>query len=188
MRKATIGVLLGAVVYFAAGSLSWMVFPWMDHGIKKLPEETLIRDTLKVVVKESAVYNFPDSHTENGPMDYKTYTDLYKSGPAGLLFIQMAGPEPMSAKTFVTSGIISLGVAIFCMGVLMLLGGRVATFGGRLLTVVSIGVFSWFSSIVPFWNWMFFPTSFVGWLLLDALVAYGLLGLVLAKFVPSENR
>jgi hypothetical protein len=188
MGKAITGMLLGAAVYFAASALSWMALPWMNHGLKKLPEETLIRDTMKVVVKESGAYIFPSDKTENGRMDDKTFIELFKSGPAGLLFYQAPGPEPMSAKNFVWSAIVALGSSAFCMFLLMLIRGQVASFAGRWGVVLLVGIFAWFNTLIPLSNWMFVPGSFVGTILLDTLVAFGLMGLVLVKFVPAESQ
>jgi hypothetical protein len=91
MKKTLVGIFLGAIVYFAAGALSWMVMPWMEHGMKKLPEELLIRDTLNVVVKEPGAYFFPSHKTDAGIMDEKSFAAHFRNGPAGLLFMCRPG-------------------------------------------------------------------------------------------------
>lgn len=187
MRKAILGVVLGAVVYFVAGALSWMVLPWSNHGLKKLPEETLIRDTMKVVLKEPGAYMFPSDKTDNGKMDDKSYLELFKNGPSGIMFVRLGGTEPMSASNLVISGFTALVTSAFAMVFLILLRKRVTTLMGRWLVVVFLGAFAWFNSLMPFWNWMAMPSTYLGTIFLDVLFGFGLLGIVLAKFVPVET-
>jgi hypothetical protein len=72
------------------------------------------------------------------------------------------------------------------MGLLKMVRLRVKTFFGQWLTVVAFGVVAWVNFSVPLWNWMFFSPAFIGGTLLDTLLTFGLMGLVLPKFLPSE--
>ena len=52
MKKAILGTLLGAIVYFVWGAASWMLIPWHAATTKAVPQEQLVSDTLKTVIKE----------------------------------------------------------------------------------------------------------------------------------------
>src|ERR1044071_718590 len=186
MKKAVVGVLVGGVVYFAAGAACWMALPWKNHAMKKISEENLVRDTLKVVVTQPGLYNFPNCVGDQGKMDMNLFAEKFRSGPTGLIFIRMAGEEPMSPKNYVIGLLESLGVAAFCLCFLTLTRERIVSYAGRVLMVLTLGIFSWFSVHVPYWNWFFFPADYISVVLLDTLFSFGLLGLALAKFVPEK--
>ncbi len=187
MKKGIIGIILGGLLYFLAGAATWMVFTWHDTVMKKIPEEMLVRDTLNVVVPAAGLYFFPSNLTDNGRMDPKQHMEMMKTGPSGLLFFKPATENCMPASSFVIGILHALVTAAFCWWILFMLRSCVVSYLGRVLTVLGIGVFVWFNSQVPFWNWMFFPGDYILVILLDTVFCFGFMGLVLAKFVPARE-
>jgi hypothetical protein len=186
MKKAVCGVLLGALVFFVWGMVSWTLLPWHKATMKPLPEEQLIRDTLHVVVKQPGFYFFPSHQPKGQPMDSKLWLQKFQGGPVGVMAYKPAGGTPMDWTSFVISFLVALVAAGFSMMILILARAGLPSTSGRVLVVLGLGVFIWLVSDVPYWNWFFFPLDYTLVLLLDNILAFGLMGLVLAKFVPDD--
>lgn len=186
MKRAFIGVFLGAVLYFVWGAVSWMALPFHDKTIKTLPEERLIRDTLKTVVTESGLYMFPSDKTATGRMDQNDWNASFKSGPNGVLAYDLGGKDPMGPGVFLRGFLIDFLIAGLAMLVLIISRDRVRTMGGRFLVVTALGFLAWVTVHVSYWNWFFFPGPYTLVTLMDCVVGYGLLGLVLPRFLPRD--
>lgn len=190
MKKPLIGVILGAVVLFLWGMISWMVLPWHDWTIKPLPEEQLISDTLKTVVEEPGFYFFPsdkvrsrDGNVER--LDQEIWTEKYKKGPIGALIFSPQGRDPMGPVNFLTEIFNQLVIAALVMLVMSLSRDRIRGVGGRILLSAVMGTVAGLAILVPYWNWFHFPCGFTSINFIDTIAGFSLLGLVMAKFVPE---
>lgn len=186
MRKAILGVVLGAAVHFAWGAVSWMVLPWHDTTIKKLPEEQLLTDTMRVVVKEPGLYFFPCDRTESGRMDPRVWEEKFRKGPTGLIAYSPGGKAPMGTSTFLFGFLGDLLAAALCMVILLSARDRVHAALPRVLLVMGVGFVAWASVHLPYWNWLGFPADYTVVALADMMIASGLMGAVLAVFVPRS--
>lgn len=186
MKKTIKGVLLGAVIYFVLGMANWMVMPWHEPLLKRLPEETLIRDTLKVTTLESGLYMIPSfNDAQGGKLDKKSYADLFSSGPSGFLFYTVSKNTPMGASNLIIEALLAFLISAFCSWILFLGKDQLVYFRSRFLVIISFGVFQWLGSTVMMWNWFHMPGSFALVLLLDTLIVYAGLGFVLAWSVRA---
>ncbi|MFN0117792.1 MAG: hypothetical protein ACKVQC_05795 [Elusimicrobiota bacterium] len=185
--KFIIGSILGAVVLFFWGTLSWMVLPLHNKALKPLPQERLIRDTIKTVVKEPGVYFFPSGIDSDGnKLDQSVLQESMRQGPNGFMALNI-NDGGMNGKTFLISFLTGLITAALCLWVLFRMKDSVKTYFTRVAAVVTIGFIGWVSFEIPYWNWFFFSTAHTFAAFIDAIVGFGLLGLVIAKFVPEEN-
>lgn len=186
--KSVLGVVLAAAVYFGWGMLSWMVLPWYNNSVSQLPEEQLIRDTLKVVIEKPGLYVFPGCNTENGQKpDMKVMKEKARTGPVGMMTIIPQGTEVMTTKNMVVDfvhGLLAAGVIawIFCIA-----GGQIKTFVWRVILAVKLGALSWLVRDVPYWNWFHFPTCYTLINLAHLIIGFALMGAVLAFFVPVKD-
>lgn len=187
MKKPWIGIVLGALVYFLAGMLEWTVLPWHNSVIKKMPEENLIRDSLKVVVPESGFYFLPSNRKDDGQhIDQKEYAKKMKEGPAAVVLFNTSGKDYMSPKKILIEFVMALIISGFCFWLLCLSSSVVTTYLSRVSLVVLLGLFQWFASHLPYMLWFFFPPSYVLIIALDSFLSFSLLGIVLAGFVTKE--
>ncbi len=188
MKKMIFGVFAGAGVFFLWMCLSWMLFPWREHKIKVLPEEQLIMDTLRVVVKEPGLYSFPFYKTVDGQMDEKGWMERHSKGPIGYMAYFPGGKAPLSAGQVVAAFLTSLGAAFIAMLLLMLSRDRVQAFIPRVGLVTLLGLLVWVVADVSLWNWFLFPMNVTLLSLFDDVMAFGLMGFFLANAVPSEKK
>jgi hypothetical protein len=188
MKNAFVGIFLAALASFIWGAVSWMVIPWRNATVKSLPNETLIVDTIRTVVKEPGFFLFPADMNNPSPQQpdgKKAWQERMRQGPVGTLAFSPTGREPMGGKTFFLQFLLGLLVAAFlyrilcaargprgvapCVGLAALIGlaAALATSGSQ---------FIWFS----------FPAGFTLVSILDLVINFSLMGAVLAKFIPEE--
>ena len=181
------GALIGAVVYFAWGAASWMLLPWHEANMKRLPEETLIMDTLRVVAKEPGLYAFPCGRdARDGKEPKEDFAARHKKGPVGLLVYQPGGKDLPMASNFAASFVNSLATVLGLMALLSLSRGRVKGLMPRALLCAAAGAFVWIVAHVPYWNWFGFPAGYTLTLLGDLVAGFFLAGLAISRFVPGE--
>lgn len=189
MRKMILGAVVGAVVYFAWGMVSWMALPWHDATMRSLPEEQLLTDTMRVVVKEPGVYYFPSGRTPEGRMDPAQYAEKYKRGPAGFMAFSPGGTEPMSGGTLVVSFLSGLFIAAVLIAVFGVSRDRVIGRLSRIALAGAVGLAAAVASHVAYWNWFGFGGDFTLVQVADVVFCFALVGAVVSFFVPrSESR
>ncbi len=186
MKKPVIGIILGTVVCFVWGAVSWMVLPWHNSSIRTLPEEQLIMDTVKTVVSDPGFYIFPSNKTPNGQMDKKLWEEKYKKGPNGILVFSPGGHDFMPPQAFLFDILSNLIIASITMLILNLSRDRVKSIVPRAFLVAAIGIAVGTAAHGMYWNWFHFPTDFTCVALADTFISFLLLGFTQAKFVAES--
>ena len=92
----------------------------------------------------------------------------------------------MSPINFVIGIIVGVITALIGLIFLTLSQDRVQGYFKRVGLVVIMGVLGWWTVHIPNWNWMGYPLDFTLVLLLDTVFCFGLMGLVLPKFIPEK--
>ena len=59
MKRIIIAAVLGAVIAYVWGVVSWMVLPWHSATMHNLPNEKLVVEQLRNGGLESGVYQIP---------------------------------------------------------------------------------------------------------------------------------
>ncbi len=181
MKKAIIGTLLGTAVYFGWIAVSWTVFPWHKATIKTLPNEALIVDTLKVVVKEPGLYGFPANTGDNA-----TWAEKIRQGPVGHMAYVPAGADPMSAMVMVRGFVCDLLLSALLMWILW--ASRLRKRVHQIHLAAAVGLIAGLAVGLPLWNWMSFPAGYTAVTVLDLLIGFILMGAVMGGFVPDASR
>lgn len=185
MKKAILGVVVGATVLFIWGSISWMVLPWHNSTIKPLPEETLLLDTMRVVIKEHGLYMFPSGQTPEGGMDQQGWIEKMKRGPSGLMVFIPGGREPAMGKNMLVNFLGNLFAAAVLLLILSSAADRVHSLGGRVGLSAAVGLLVAVMGPVMQWNWFSFPAGFTAVAVFDHVIGSALMGAVLSFFVPK---
>lgn len=185
MKKAVVGTVLGAVVFYVWGALSWMVIPWHDAAIRPLPQEQLVSDTLKTVVKDPGLYMFPHAVDAQGNRDQAAWAARYQAGPIGWLIFSPEGKPPMSPAVFVRGFVNALAIAALLMWILW--ASRLARTVHRIHLAAAVGLIAGLAVHVSHWNWLGFPAAFTIVGVLDLLAGFILMGAAQSKFVPSAS-
>jgi len=179
MKKAILGTLLGAIVYFVWGAASWMLIPWHAATTKAVPQEQLVSDTLKTVIKEHGTYSFPQDM--NNP-DKAAWEQRHREGPIGFIVFSPTGKDAMAPSYFISGFIICLLVSALLMWILW--ASRLTKMVHQIHLAAAVGLIAGFATNGIYWNWMSFPTGFTIVAILDLLFGFILTGAVMARFVP----
>ena len=176
MGRIALASLVGGIIVFAWGAVSHMALPIGEMGIKELPGEEAIVGTLKGTLQEPGFYLFP-GFAGADPKSKEANDALgarYKAGPRGVVVYDPTGEEMMSPRQLgieFAGGL--MGAAILAM---VLVGMKKGVVAGAVVGA-ALGVFSWASLDVSYWNWYRFPTAFALGSLIDQTVGWFLAGL-----------
>lgn len=183
MKKAIIGTIVGAVAYFAWGALSWTVIPWHRATIKPLPNESLVTDTLKTVLKEPGFYAFPGGKDAAGhPLDKAGWMAKMKEGPLGAIAFSPQGTDkPFAGYTRTIVG--DLVTAALLMWILW--ASRLKRAVHRIHLAAAVGLIAGIGGPVLMWSWFHFPGAFTAVGVLDLLFGFIVMGAVMCPFVPE---
>ncbi len=188
MKKAVSGIVIGAVAYFIWGALSWTVIPWHNAVVKPLPQELLITDTMKTVIKEPGFFVFPGPDAgPAGPEAKEKWLTKLRNGPVGAVAFSPTGHD-MSAALYVKQFVSNVCQAALVMFVLFAARDRYASLGCRALLSASLGLLAGLAVHVQHRLWFSFPIGFTIVNILDLTVGFAILGAVMAKFVPEGDR
>ena len=178
--KRIFWILGGAAAYFIWQTAAWMVFPFHERSIKTVPNEAFVMDALRPTIRESGFYLFPSHFDGTKPLDEKEWGEKYLKGPTGVLVYGVGGKPAMSGRNFVVGILSAIFLSGFCLLVLNLSRDRVMGYVPRVLFVIAMGLATWVTSHLAYWNWMNFPWETTSAYLIDAVGGFAVMGLVLA--------
>ena len=180
MKRILLAGLLGALVVFTWGILSWLVLPWHDVTLHQLPIAEPMLDVMRTNLPSSGVYAFP-GHPENGSSEEMAeWREKYQRGPVGLLFYSPQGKDPMSPVPYMIGFLLNFVTATLAAYLLSLTLARTVHYRQRVIFVARLGVFAALVSHIALWNWMFLPVAYTIVMALDLIVGWVLAGLVIA--------
>ena len=188
LRRLLLGTLLGGVLAFAWSSVSHLVLPLGEAGVRTLPHEAVVLDALRTNIKQPGLYIFPGDGFGDGatPAQRQAWEQRYRTGPAGILVFRPVGGIPLSPMQL----LVELGADLLCAGIGAWAVCRTEAFWRRLLVVTLLGLFAWLSIDVSYWNWYGFPTPYLLASLVDQVGGFLLAGLAIAWIVrpPTLTR
>ena len=182
MNRLVFASVLAGIAVFLWGFISHAVTPIGEAGLRSLPDEAHLLDTMRATIPERGLYFFPG--VENlGNMtedEQRAWLDKMKAGPNGLLLFDPAGHEPLSMRQLVIEVINDI-LAALVLGIL--LGYTSLTLWGRVGFGAAAGLMGWLAISVPYWNWYQFPSAFILAEGFNQVVAWALAALVLSVVV-----
>lgn len=186
MKKVVIGGILGGLVYFIWGSLSWMVFPWHNATIKKLANEDAVMLSLRQQIPESGVYffpNWPENNKDQAACD--AYMAKHRQGPLGFMVYKADGQEPAMGPAMARG----FGIDVLSALILAHLLSRYPhkSYSCRVTYVFLIGLFTSLTTHVMGWNWMLCPGNYTLAMTLDVVGGLTVAALVMAAIVKPVS-
>ena len=80
-KKAIISIVIGTILLYVWGALSWMVLPFHGDSLHQIPEEAIEVDKLRTLMPESGVYHLPGMPEDNSAESMKKVEDQLAKGP-----------------------------------------------------------------------------------------------------------
>lgn len=176
--RLIIAAVLAGIVMFMWGAVSHMVFGLVDSSMKQVPNEAAVVSAMKTNITEPGFYFVPGMEMSHAGTEAEmaSWAAKYKEGPTAILVYNPTGEDAMSPRQFA----IELGsniAAALVVGMILMLGAVSFSRGVTIATLV--GLASWLSINVSYWNWYRFPTNFVTAELIDQIGGWLLAGFVL---------
>ncbi len=185
MSKIIKGGLLGGIVLFIWGAISWTVLPWHTKTLHQFSQESAVEVALANNAPHPGIYILPNpdggkkgASGKEKEIRMKVTQEKMQKGPFAFVAMSPQGLGPMSRHLF-----IAILIQVLTAGLMTWL--LIKTENLRYFEKVGfVVIFSLAASIfceLPNWNWWGFQTDFVLVTVLDHLVSGFLAGLVLAK-------
>jgi len=193
MKKILGAGMVGGLVVFLWGFLAHVVLPLGEMGLRSMPVNSPLLESMKGNLSVDGLYFFPGKEVGRRQTEAEdaVWATKYRMGPTGLLLYHPTGSEPMSTKQ------LALELATDIAGALLLAYLLVAIAGttgaevrlAKQLRIAAVGgIFAWISISVPHWNWYGFPPAFILAELVDQVVGWTLAGLVMALLWRWQER
>jgi len=83
MRKNIVAVVLGGVVLFAWGFVSWAILPWHSMVANKFNDESAVREVLKQNASSAGIYFLPFAEEDFKPGETSAFLNVVPDGFEG---------------------------------------------------------------------------------------------------------
>jgi hypothetical protein len=194
MARIVAAAVVGGLIVFIWGAVSWMALPFHTMSLQTLPGERQEVDALLSRIHEHGVYHYPGfPHHEDGrePTDeeWEETWQRYRSGPVvSMMVVQPDGIDPFATSKF----IVTLAINMVGAGVLAVLIAGVrrsgASWGAAMGYVVGFAIFAVCAGVLPSWLWWSYPWLFGLLEVTDILIAWLLAGAVICAIVSPRQR
>jgi len=184
MTRVLLGGLVGGIIVFFWGAIAHMALPLGMMGMSSIPDEEPVLAAMKQI-REPGLYMFPGFSPSMSAQEREARFAKAKAGPSGILVITPSGAEAMTPRQLLTelaSNMLAALVGAF------LLSRITGSYPSRVVCTGLMGVFSWLSIVVSYWNWYGFPTAFALGEGITEVVGWLLAGLALAAIVGPPSR
>jgi hypothetical protein len=179
MRVVIAGVL-GGIVMFGWGAVSWTMIPW--HSVGKLSDEAEVVGALKDSAATDGVYFAPAMPEGEEDAQAEDWELRYAEGPLAFIAYRRAGKDADMTMSLVRG--FALSFLSVLLAAAMLATARLRGWFGRFLFVVGFGLLAAIGEGY-YWNYFAFPDDWTAAMAADHIVAWALAGLVLASIVRS---
>lgn len=180
MKKVLLAGLAGGIVVFLWSAVSWMALPFHAASLRNVPTPQAEVEGFLSGLGESGVYHYPGMPPSSDQMP--EFAERMRRGPRVTMMVYRAeGAEPFPPMNFAIN--LLAGIASAVIAAALLAAAGIAGYGRRVVFVASLGLFVTLTHIVPAWVWWSYPPSFAVAEVVDALAAWALAGLVIARIV-----
>ena len=191
MRRAVLlGGLIGGVVLFIWGMVSYMLLPWHTATLEKFTNESAMAQALSAQAPRSGMYILPNPHRYDPTLtaeQRKTAEDQAMTrmmqGPFLFAAVSLHGARDMGLAMVLNllANILAAGLVTW-----LLLKTTGLTYWGRVGFVVVLAFTTCLIAYVPYWIWWGFSGSFTAVEFADHLLGWGLTGLAIARYAATS--
>ena len=180
--------LIGGIVFFLWGAVAHMALPIGEMGIQRPTSEDAVLAAASANLPVAGVYMLPGLSPEQMQDEaaVKAYSAKAVASPYAFVVYQPQGKDGIdmggNLLTQFVSDTLSAIVVAFVLG----LGAF--GFSKRVFIATALGLFSWLTVSVPYWNWYRFPLDFTLGSLLEQVLGWLIAGVSMAWFLGRRGR
>jgi hypothetical protein len=187
MKQLLLGALIGGIILFVWGWLSWSVFPIHTASIKSIENEEAVISSMHVNMTQKGVYVFPGMPTTQDQTAMDEWAQKYQQGPVGMIIYDPDGSEPMMASQMIVGIILSIVSSFIAAWFLSRSTAISSSYFARVAYIGMLGIFVSLVVHVVNWNWMGYPLDYtISWIM-DAVIGWTLAGLGISAMVKSKK-
>lgn len=183
-KKIFLGAILGGLVAFIWGWISWTMLPWHDATFRSFTDGDAITAAIKANAPNTGVYLLPnmppDSATatpEQKQAAHDAWAKRYAEGPSGILAIKTEGTASMGPA--LVGGLV-LNVLAAALLTWLLIAGGPRAYALKVVFIVVVALFATVVSHLTSWNWWGVAIDYTSVMVADTLVTWLLAGFVIA--------
>ena len=187
VQNLIVGAIVGGIVAFTWGAISWMVLPWHHTTFLRFRDEDAVARAIAENAPRSGVYGFPGTPDIRSGMSAEerkaAETAAWEKMKAGPILFAVVQREGFGSLTFKMLSGFAIGVVASLILTWLLLNTTGLSYLGR-ATFVALAAFG--GAVLcrlPDWNWHGFSTPYTAVLLADAAIGWFLTGLAIAAVV-----
>ena len=187
-----LAAFVAAIVVFFWGFMSWAAIGIWDFAFPRAENQATITEVLRSSLDGTGAYVVPsmpegygqDTDDEAKKAEFAAFDERMRAGPFTLILHRAEGGEVMEPVELVRGFGIEFVGALLLACVLSAVGGG---FGRRAYVGFTIALFAATVCYGVTGNFMRMPWSFVLACWLDAIIAWTLASLVIAKMLPARR-
>lgn len=170
------------------GAVAHMALPIGNMGMKISTAEDRVLAVLRDNLPGEGVYMIPGLAPDKMADDaaVKAYSEKAKANPNAFLIYQPQGRDGADMAANLVKQFVSDTLSALVVAFVLALGAF--GFGKRVLIATALGLFSWLTVSVPYWNWYRFPLDFTIGNLLEQAVGWFIAGMAIAWWLGRRTR
>jgi hypothetical protein len=182
--------IIGGLIVFIWGMISWMVLPWHQIGFNKFTNEKEVQHVIKHNAPHSGIYLLPNMYADHAEqrmaLDGSKAEEMkmLQEGPVMFASICLHGMYKMKATHIVIALITQIVGGCFIAW--MLIQGKIKDYKKRVYFVTAVGFVVGLLGVFPAWTWWGFSAGYTLTLWADLLIGWFLAGLAMGKL--SHHR
>jgi len=186
MGKKLLAGVLGGLAFFFWSYVAHDLLPLGKAGIKEIPNEQLVLDSMKANMPENGLYllpglGVPENATraqQAAAMEARMHK--VETGPSGFLAY-----HPSLQFSFGKALGVELGTNILqvLLAVILLSQTSLVSFGARWRFITIAGILAGISTNISYWNWYGFPGSYTVAYICTVAMGFVFAGLVAAAIL-----
>jgi len=182
-KRVVLAGVVGGIAMFVWASLAHMVLPLGRAGIREIPDErTVLNSMHSVLGGSSGLYMFPGLGAGG---DMQQYEQKLAANPSGILIYHPPGAKALTAPQLITEFLTELVEALLLVWLIAL--SRLESVSSRLGFAVLAGLLAAITTNIPYWNWYGFPASYTLAYMTTEIVGFLLAGLVAARMLGRPS-
>ncbi len=186
MGKKLLAGVLGGLAFFLWSFVAHDVLPMGKAGIKEIPNEQAVLDSMKANMPENGLYLLPGLGVPEGATRAQQAAAMgarmhkVETGPSGLLVY-----HPSLQFSFGKALIVELGTNILqiLLAVMLLSQTSLVSFAARWRFITLAGILAAISTNISYWKWYGFPGSYTVAYVCTVAMGFVFAGLIAAAIV-----
>lgn len=173
--------VVGGLVLFVWGMISWSILPWHKMHMHKFSNEGSVADVIVENAPESGLYILPNlMNLKKNSDDYRQAQEKMNKGPFIFASVSLDGAGSNLMGHMIKGLILKIVAASL---VTWLLLHTKLNYNKKVGFVTMVGVIIALMATLPYWIWFAFPAGFTVACMFEIVFGWFFAGLVIGKLV-----